>query len=186
MLFRSAGKALPGRPHAEVGEEIAVRVCERFGWSEEATANVCFLIRQHLLMAEVSRLRDLDMEETIRGFAEVVGDIDRLNMLYLLTYADTSAVGAGVWSQVKGQMLFDLWQRTSHRLTDEDETEQEERTSRMRRRVVRDLDNLPAEEVEDHLEAMPPGYLLGHPLERMATHIGFVRRVREGETVVDL
>lgn len=185
VLLHDAGKAMPGRPHAEVGEEIAERVCRRFGWSEEATANVCFLIRHHLLMAEISRLRDLDMEETIRDFTQIVGDMDRLNMLYLLTYADTCAVGVGVWSQVKGQFLFDLWQRTSNMLTDEDETEKEERTNRMRRRAVKDLNNLPAEEVEEHLQAMPPGYLLGHPLERIATHIGFVRRVREGETVVD-
>ncbi len=185
VLLHDAGKAMPGRPHAEVGEEIAQRVCKRFGWSQEATANVCFIIRHHLLMAEVSRLRNLEMEETIRDFTQVVDDIDRLNMLYLLTYADTKAVGEGVWSQVKGRFLYDLWQRSAAMLTGGEDGEMDERMSRARRRVVKDLANLPAEVVEEHVQAMPPGYLLGQPLERMALHIGFVRRVREGESVVD-
>lgn len=185
VLLHDAGKAHPGRPHALVGEEMAAQTCKRFGWSEEATANVCFLVRNHLYMAEVSRLRDLDREETIRDFAQVVGDIDRLNMLYLLTYADTKAVGAGVWTQVKGRFLYELWRKAMSLLTAEEVPEPDVIKNRARRRLVRDLSHLPVEEVEEHVQAMPPGYLLGQTFERMALHIGFVGRVREGEIVVD-
>jgi [protein-PII] uridylyltransferase len=185
VLLHDAGKAHPGRPHSEEGEEIAERVCKRMGWSEEATANVCFLVRQHLVMAEVSRLRDLEDEKTIRDFVQIADDIDRLNMLYLLTYADTKAVGSGVWTQVKGRFLHNLWQRAAGLLTDEDDTEIDERMTRARRRVVKDLSNFPVEEVEEHVQAMPPGYLLGQSLDRIALQIGLVRRVREGETVIE-
>ena len=65
-LLHDSGKSIPGRPHAEISEEIAERVCRRLGWDTEAMANVCFLVRQHLLMAETSRLRDLNQDETIR------------------------------------------------------------------------------------------------------------------------
>jgi len=184
-LLHDAGKAHPGRPHALVGEDMARETCKRFGWSEEATANVCFLVRNHLYMAEVSRLRDLDREETIRDFIQVVDDVDRLNMLYLLTYADTKAVGEGVWTQVKGRFLFELWRKSMSLLSAEEVPEPGELMTRARRRLVRDLSHFPPEEVEEHVQAMPPSYLLGQTFERMALHIGFVRRVREREIVVE-
>lgn len=187
-LLHDSGKARPGRDHAVVSEEIAAAVCRRLGWTPEATANVCFLVREHLLMAETSRLRDLHLDETIRDFTRVVDDLDRLNALYLLTYADTRAVGAGVWTQVKGRFLRDLWRRAAAVLSDEEPVGYDAATiARARRRLLKDLtlENLPADEVAEHIQAMPPEYLLNQTLSRIALHIGFVRRVRAGQPVID-
>ena len=188
ILLHDAGKATPGRPHAEIGEEIVELVCKRLGWLPEATANVRFLVGNHLVMAEVSRLRDLNREETIREFAEIAGDIERLNMLYLLTYADTRAVGEGVWTQVKGRYLSELWRRTAAALTDEESIGLDEASlNRARHRLLKNmsLGNLPEDEVAEHIQAMPPNYLLSQSQKQMALHIGFVKRVREGEQVID-
>lgn len=187
-LLHDGGKATPGRPHAEISEELAEVVCRRLNWTDEAAANVKFLVRQHLLMAETSRLRDLNIEETIRDFTQVVNDPDRLNMLYLLTYADTRAVGSGVWTQVIGRFLRDLWLRASSVLcTDEPLGYDDASIARARRRLMKDLslENLPEEEVNEHIQAMPPEYLLNHTLNQIALHIGFIRRVRSGELVSD-
>lgn len=186
-LLHDAGKVSDERPHSETGAEIAVDVCRRLRWSERATANVSFLVRHHLLMAETSRLRDLTLEETIRDFAAVVDDPDRLHMLYLLTYADTSAVGQGVWTQVKARFLRDLHRRADRALAaahDEDHGEPD--LNRTRRRLLKDLavENLPREEVAEHLEGMPAPYILNTSQEEIALHIGFARRVRAGQPVV--
>ncbi len=187
-LLHDSGKAIHSRPHAEVSEEIVTDVCRRLGWSEGATANVRFLCRQHLLMAETSRLRDISLDETIRDFTAVVDDIDRLNMLYLLTYADTRAVGSGVWTQVIGRFLRDLWRRSAAVLSDEEPVGYDEAMLvRARRRLLKDLslENLPEEEVAAHIQAMPPTYLLNQSLRDIALHIGFIRKLREGQPVVD-
>ncbi|HLV80995.1 MAG TPA: HD domain-containing protein, partial [Chthonomonadaceae bacterium] len=187
-LLHDSGKACPGRPHSEAGEEIVETVCRRLGWTDDATVAVRFLVREHLLMAETSRLRDLNLDETLRDFTAVVDDLDRLNALYLLTYADTSAVGEGVWTQVKGRFLRDLWRRSAAILSDEEPIGYDDATiARARRRLLKELalENLPAEEVAEHVQAMPPEYLLNQPLSRIALHIGFVRRVRAGHPVVD-
>ena len=187
-LLHDTGKAVPGRPHSETGEDIAAEVCRRLHWSAEASATVCFLVRQHLLMAETSRLRDLNMEETIRDFTRVVDDPERLNMLTLLTYADTRAVGAGVWTPVKQRYLNELWQRATSLLCEEESQDGTEATvARARRRLLKDLSltNLPENEVAEHMEAMPPYYLLNQDLQRIALHIEFVRRVRAGSPVID-
>jgi UTP:GlnB (protein PII) uridylyltransferase len=145
-----------------------------------------FLVRHHLLMAETSRLRDLHLDETIRDFVSIVDDIDRLNMLYLLTYADTNAVGAGVWTQVKGRFLRDLYRRAEHILMAGEEIDDAGLT-RTRRRLLKELqvENLPPDEIQEHVESMPAPYILNTSLNDIALHIGFVRRVRHGEPVID-
>jgi [protein-PII] uridylyltransferase len=187
-LLHDCGKTITGRPHSETGEELAEAVCKRFGWSTMATANVRFLVRHHLLMAETSRLRDLNLDETITDFIRVVDDVDRLNMLYLLTYADTKAVGAGTWTQVKGRFLHDLWARAMGQLCEEDSQDLDGAAlAWARRRLMKDLTlpNVPADEVKEHIQAMPPQYLLNLPPSRIALHIDFVRQVRAGQPVVD-
>jgi [protein-PII] uridylyltransferase len=188
VLLHDCGKAVPGRPHSETGEDIASAVCKRIGLSDEATATVCFLVANHLVMAETSRLRDLNLDETLREFTEIVGDQDRLNMLYLLTYADTRAVGEGVWTQVKARFLRELWQRASAVLSDEEPVGYDAAAiARARRRLLKDLslENLPVEDVAEHIQAMPAHYLLNQPLKQIGLHIGFVRGVRKGQPVVD-
>ena len=187
-LLHDAGKVDDDRPHSEVGEDLAQGVCERLRWDEQAAANVKFLVRHHLLMAETSRLRDLNLEETIRDFTAVVNDPDRLNMLYLLTYADTNAVGAGVWTQVKARFLRDLHRRAERALMGEESEDFDAAgLARARRRLLRELsvENIPSEEIAEHVESMPATYLLNTSLEEMALHIGFVRRVRGGTPVID-
>lgn len=187
-LLHDSGKAFHDRPHSVISEEIVEVVCKRLGWSESAAANVRFLCLQHLLMAETSRMRDLNLDETIRDFTSVVDDMDRLNMLYLLTYADTRAVGAGVWTQVKGRFLRDLWRRSAAVLSDEEPVGYDEAMlARARRRLLKDLslDNLPESEVAEHIQTMPPQYLLNQSQKEIALHIGFIRKLREGHPVID-
>ena len=187
-LLHDAGKVDAERPHSEVGEELADEVCSRLQWDPRAVENVKFLVRHHLLMAETSRLRDLNLDETIRDFTAVVNDPDLLNMLYLLTYADTNAVGSGVWTQVKGRFLRDLQRRAERALlAEEGDGVDDPGLARTRRRLLRELsvDNIPREEVTEHVESMPATYILNTSLEEMALHIGFVRRARAGVPVIE-
>ncbi len=89
--------------HAEVGASVAEQIARRFGWHDEPTQLLVFLVRNHLLMAETSRLRDLGMDETIRDFTQIVDTPAKLHMLYLLTYADTHSVGNGVWTEMQNR-----------------------------------------------------------------------------------
>lgn len=188
ILLHDSGKGIETRPHELVGEEIARAVCRRLNWSEEATSNVCFLISNHLVMAETSRLKDLNLDATITEFTTIVNDVDRLNKLYLLTYSDTSAVGAGVWTQVKGRFLRELWGRASSVLQDAEPGEFNEASlSRARNRLMKNLrlENLPEAEIAEHIQAMPANYLLNQDIKQMALHIDYVRRVRTNEIVID-
>lgn len=186
-LLHDAGKADDSRHHSETGEDLAREVCKRLRWSEEASRTVEFLVRHHLDMAETSRLRDLNLDETIRDFTSVVDEIDRLNMLYVLTYADTNAVGQGIWTQVKGRFLRDLYRRADRALAGQDADLDDADLSRTRRRLMKELavEEIPEEEIAEHVASMPAPYILNTSLAEMGLHIAFVRRALAGEPVVE-
>jgi len=186
-LIHDIGKQWATGPHAVTGAEAAARICERLGWDDERQGKVVFLVRHHLLMAETSRLRDLALDETTREFARQVPDMDALNMLYLLTQADTTAVGAGVWTEVQGRFLSELYARAeailAAPLTDDGGPPPPyvPDLKRQRERIRKGLaqHNLPTDIVLEHTRNLPAQYLLNTPLEEMYLHIAMIGRLRE-------
>ena len=183
-LLHDIGKQWPGK-HAETGAERVPIICERLGCPPEMTERVTLLVRHHLLMAETSRLRDLALDETVRDFTRVVQDVDLLRMLYLLTYADTAAVGAGVWTEVKARFLGDLYLRAEAALSQGGEAAEAPRlpnVAAFRERVRRQLSrekSIPVEAIHEHTAAMPASYLLNTSLEDMYLHMAMIGRVRD-------
>ncbi len=186
-LIHDIGKQWPEGSHAETGAECAARICERLGWDAERQGKVVFLVRHHLLMAEISRLRDLALDETTREFVRQVPDMDALNMLYLLTYADTNAVGEGVWTEVKGRFLSELYSRAEILLSAPPAKDGDSSPpfvpdlKRQRERIRKGLaqHNLPTDIVLEHTRNLPAQYLLNTPLEEMYLHIAMIGRLRE-------
>ena len=186
-LIHDIGKQWATGHHAETGAVCAGEICDRLGWDAERREKVVFLVRNHLRMAEFSRLRDLALEETTREFVRQVPDMDSLNMLYLLTYADTNAVGEGVWTEVKGRFLSELYGRAEVMLTTPPSEDGSPPLSyvpdlkRQRERIRKGLaqHNLPPDLILEHTRNLPAQYLLNTPLEEMYLHIAMIGRLRE-------
>ena len=186
-LIHDIGKQWSHGSHAETGGDAAARICDRLGWDSERRDKVVFLVRHHLLMSETSRLRDLALDETTREFIRQVPDMDLLNMLYLLTQADTAAVGAGVWTDVQGRFLSELYARAEAMLaaplTDDGGPPPPyvPDLKRQRERIRKGLaqHNLPSDIVLEHTRNLPAQYLLNTPLEEMYLHIAMIGRLRE-------
>jgi [protein-PII] uridylyltransferase len=186
-LIHDIGKQWADGPHAETGARAAERICARLGWDAERTGKVTFLVREHLRMAETSRLRDLALDETTREFVRHVPDLDSLSMLYLLTYADTAAVGEGVWTEVQGRFLSELYARAAELLSAPagegggPPPPAAPDLPRMRERIRKGLaqHNLPTDLILEHTRSLPAQYLLNTPLEEMYLHIALIGRLRE-------
>ena len=186
-LLHDIGKQWPQGLHAETGAAAASEICNRLGWDGERRDKVVFLIRNHLLMAETSRLRDLALEETIQQFVSHIPDMDCLNMLYLLTYADTAAVGAGVWTEVQSRFLAELYGRAERLLAAPTLGDGSPPPivvpdlKRQRERIRKGLaqHNLPTDIILEHTRNLPAQYLLNTPLEDMYLHIAMISRLRE-------
>ncbi len=99
-----------GGDHSELGADIALKLCPRFGLTAAETETVAWLVRHHLLMSSTAFKRDLNDFKTILDFAEMVASPERLRLLLILTVVDIRAVGPGVWNNWKGQLLRDLYE----------------------------------------------------------------------------
>ncbi|MFQ3610974.1 MAG: HD domain-containing protein, partial [Fimbriimonadales bacterium] len=181
-LLHDAGKLDPSRSHSEVGAEMAHTLLSTIGWDEEAREEVVFLVLHHLLMAQTARQRDLQLPETVREFTRVVNSPERLAQLYLLTCADTQAVGERIWTPAQASFLQELYRRSARALEEGTETEPMA-VGVARKRLMRALAQhpLPEEKIEQHIAQMPSGYLLNTPPEQISLHIAYVERVRAGE-----
>ncbi|MGO4706038.1 [protein-PII] uridylyltransferase [Microvirga sp. 2MCAF38] len=98
--------------HSEAGAVIARKLGPRFGLDAAETDTVAWLVEHHLLMSNTAQSRDLSDPATIRSFAGMVQTMERLKLLLVLTIADIKAVGPGVWTGWKGQLLRTLYHET--------------------------------------------------------------------------
>ncbi|MGF7158989.1 [protein-PII] uridylyltransferase [Rhodoligotrophos appendicifer] len=103
--------------HSSAGERIAKQLCPRLGLTAAETETVAWLIRNHLAMSDYAQMRDLNDFKTILDFAAIVQSPERLKLLLLLTVVDIRAVGPGVWTGWKGQLLRTLYFETEPILT---------------------------------------------------------------------
>jgi [protein-PII] uridylyltransferase len=101
-----------GSPHSEIGVGFARAICRRLGIEEEDLRRVEFLVRQHLVMGQMSQRRDLDDIGTISDFARLCGDEENLRELYILTFCDLASVSPTAMSSWKEALLADLYART--------------------------------------------------------------------------
>src|SRR5208283_1636330 len=81
-----------GLDDPELSVKIASGVLKRLAAPKEDRDTIEFLILQHRLLSTVMNSRDLYDGSTAHMLAERVGTLERLKMLAMLTYADTSAV----------------------------------------------------------------------------------------------
>jgi [protein-PII] uridylyltransferase len=185
ILFHDVGKG-EGHGHVERGAALAEAALTRMGLAEHDTAGVKFLVAQHLTMAHIAERRDLDDERMIIEFARLVGDVDLLKMLYLLTYLDINAVGPQVWTDWKGTLLWELFIKTHTILTRgvPEGEEDQRKAAALRTALVEELGpEFGAEVVRQHLNLMPIRYLLTTASAKVAQHLQLIERVRRGEPV---
>lgn len=205
-LLHDIGKQWPRdlrghkRGHSETGAERIPRIGKRLGALPGIVETTEFLVRRHLLLAETSRLRDLGQPSTIQEVARTVGDGERLRMLYLLTWADTSAVGPGVLSEMNTRLLEELFLRTEAYLSRDVSAPPdaqmraggtEARLASVRQRLQRQFarertlqgGSVEPEAMREHIEAMPAAYLLNTAPDKMSLHLAMMARLREGVPV---
>lgn len=114
-LMHDIGKGFGGN-HSAKGVERAGPCLERLGLSPERIERALFLVEHHLLMSHLAQRRDLSDPRLILEFAQIVGDRTNLRNLYLVTFADIRASSTKAWTEWKGNLLRELFERTAELL----------------------------------------------------------------------
>jgi len=185
VLMHDIGKGGGGR-HAELGAEMMPTIARRMGLSKEDSERLEFLIRHHILLAHIAQRRDLNDEKMIVQFARQMGTSENLKMLYLLTYADIKAVGPDVWTEWKGRLTQELYEKAFQVLERGDFRMEasSERVKKVKRQVIELLgDEFPLAAVKEELKAMAIRHLLANPPKVLAEHVKILLSL-EGKTIV--
>ena len=185
LLFHDIGKG-QGGGHSELGRVMALEAAARMGLNEDEQDLLAFLVLHHLLLTAVAFRRDIQDEKTVMDLADAMGTVGNLKALYVLTYSDMKAVGPEVWTNWKGALLEELFNRTLEVLEEREKGEsgqpdQDLKVRRIRERLVTQLGaQHPVEEVRrDFIEAMPRRYFLTTPEEDMPFHYRLLRQLRD-------
>lgn len=110
-LLHDIGKGY-GYGHAERGARMAEGIVCRLGWPADDLRDIQFLVREHLTMFKISQRRDLEDPELIGRFARDVETSERLDLLFVLSFADATTTGPAAWSDWKRSLLHALFKRT--------------------------------------------------------------------------
>jgi [protein-PII] uridylyltransferase len=180
ILLHDIGKPLGVADHEVSGVDLARNILARIGM-EDAFPDIAFLIRNHLVMEQIAFRRNIHDPGTIKDFASRFERPEQLDYLYLLTYADLSAVNINVWTEWKSSMLQELYQRTSEVLRRNLKGVQIDRFHESKRAAARaDLveklsTSIPRDHIERHLEGMQSDAYLslfsGSDIERHIQHV---------------
>jgi [protein-PII] uridylyltransferase len=174
-LFHDIGKG-SGKDHSTIGAQIAAEACVRMGVDPADAADIEWLVLKHLRMVAIAQRRDLSDPDLIHAFAEEVGTLDRLEKLYLLSYADIATVGPRTWTDWKARLLRELYQKTAEVLRGGERRPSPGTAESAGRELA--LDALSQRgwgvRVEDHdrfVAAMPARYFLTEPAGLAPRHL---------------
>lgn len=186
LLLHDLGKGFE-ESHSEVGRRIALAVAARLNIPEHRGETLALLVLKHLDMANLAFRRDFNDPDILLPFTRAIGSSDTLRMLYVLTYADISAVGPGVWTDWKAELLGDMYSAAMYVLEGRHYQHREaERVQAIRNYVI---DQLPPAEnqeaadfgqwVDRELTAFPMHYLMETPRSLIVSDLEVIRRLND-------
>jgi [protein-PII] uridylyltransferase len=162
--------------HSIAGARIARKLGPRFGLDAAETDTAAWLVEHHLLMSTTAQSRDLSDPKTIENFARVVQTMERLKLLLVLTIADIKAVGPGVWTGWKGELLRTLYYETEVVLSGGvSEVARLDRVRQAQAALREALPDWSAEEFEAYAQRHYLAYWLKVERNRLAKHARFLR-----------
>jgi [protein-PII] uridylyltransferase len=179
-LFHDIGKPRRINDHEIIGADMTEAILTRLGRNENLD-DILFLIRHHLLMEQVAFRRNIYEQTTINEFASRFSHKHQLDMLYLLTYADLSAVNPKIWTDWKNQLLQELYLRSSDifmRQSDDDDGIERYRTS-VNKLIKKISSFMPEDSIRSHIDQFDDrSYIASFSDKEISQHIESIERSR--------
>jgi len=173
ILFHDIGKG-SGKDHSVRGAEMIPTIARRMRLNREDSERLEFLVLNHLKMAHISQRRDLQDLKMIAQFAESMGMSENLRMLYLLTFADIKAVGPDVWTEWKGGLLRELYEKTYDAL-EKNEFYLEKHSEKVRNRkrnIRKELQGeFPESRITKAINSLNTRYLMSYRSREIVPHL---------------
>ena len=174
LLLHDIAKPINISGHEIIGAELSASIMYRMGYSESEINTVSFLVYHHLIMEQTAFRRNLNDPETLNNFTSRFNSVEDLDQLYLLTYADLSAVNPVVWTNWKSELLAELYRKTRAMLEEKISGEEllYSTTYAVPKEISKYSPNISEEAVQSHIESIDDlAYSHHFGAEEIARHI---------------
>jgi len=184
LLLHDIAKPIDISGHEIIGAEMASSIMMRLNYDELDIEKVCFLVKNHLIMEQVAFRRNLNDPETLNNFTLKFNSLEELDLLYLVTYADLSAVNTAVWTSWKAELLSELYKKSKKMLQEKVSGEELLYSTiySQPKDISKHSDKITETNVQDHLESLHDdiGYSNHFTDEEIALH---VEEIEKGESI---
>lgn len=190
LLFHDIGKSHRHDEgnHVHPSTEGVKGILNKLEVPPEQAEKVVSVIKNHLEMSKIIMRRDFSDEAVIQQFADLVGTLDNLRMLTLLTYADVKAVNNEVLTPWKEDLMWQLYIDTYNRLTlglADDQYSQQPSLETDIEEITRLLPRgTSAQDIRDFLDGFPRQYLKNTPKKQIAEHFMLSRQLAKRPMVM--
>jgi [protein-PII] uridylyltransferase len=186
LLFHDIAKPINIAGHEILGVEIAASILYTLGYSDQEIERVTLLVRNHLLMEQIAFRRNLNDPETLNNFTSKFKSTEELDLLYLVTYADLSAVNPAVWTSWKSELLSELYRKSKSMLEDQISGEELLMSGAyfVPGEISKYSDLISDEHVQEHMESITDAsYIYQFSEKEIASH---VEEIQKGTTISTL
>jgi len=186
VLMHDLGKAYR-EDHEGAGAKIAGSILKRLGIEGEDRERIVFLVKNHLVMSSLSQRRELTDRKVIIDFARLVKDRENLALLYLLTYADITAVNPTAWTQWKAVLLQDLYLRALQYIdknaivSDEDQARLAVLIDKTRSAAAGQFSSA---ELDTFISVMPDHYFARTSTRKILDHLQMMQQLKDEQLVI--
>jgi [protein-PII] uridylyltransferase len=179
LLFHDIAKPINFTGHEIIGAEMASSIMQRLGYSEDEIEKVAFLVRNHLVMEQTAFRRNLNDPETLNNFTARFNTIHSLDLLYLVTYADLSAVNSAVWTSWKSDLLAELYRKAKAMLEEQITGEELLMSSTyiIPKEISKHSEMISEEHVQEHIDSINDiGYAIQFSEKDIANHVEEIQK----------
>jgi [protein-PII] uridylyltransferase len=181
LLLHDVGKSAQHKKggHPEASAAMAMRAAKRLHLDEVASHALRLVIENHLLMASLSQRRDLDDAAVIKNFARQIETLENLNLLTLLTFADSQGTSDKLWNGFKDSLLWQLHSRAKPLLAGG--TEFIRAVEKQRATLIHEIRELAPKQISDeeltaHFDSLPPRYFEIHTAREILDDLELAHR----------
>jgi [protein-PII] uridylyltransferase len=118
-FFHDIGKGRT-EDHHIVGEKLFKSMLKSFHFDDELIKIGARLVRYHNTMSYMATHEDIYSEKTILNFTGLLKTKEAIKMLYVITYADISAVGENIFNSSTASLLKQLYSQSLPAFENED------------------------------------------------------------------
>jgi len=181
LLLHDVGKSARHKKgaHPQASAEMAMHAAKRLRLDGTVSHTLRLIIENHLLMASLSQRRDLDDGTVIKSFARQIETPEHLNLLTLLTFADSQGTSDKLWNGFKDSLLWQLYSRAMEVLTGG--TEFRRMGQKQRGVLLQEVRALASRQIGDdelaaHFAALPARYFEVHTAREILDDLELTHR----------